>query len=99
LIGLCQRARKLRSGEFATEKSLKEGKSFLVLIPEDASDNTKKKFINMAVYRNVPYYIIGTKEALGHAVGQAERSSMSIEDQGLAEAMIKNIDGGSANVR
>ncbi len=53
----------------------------------------------MAVYRNVPYYIIGTKEALGHAVGQAERSSMSIEDQGLAEAMIKNIDGGSANVR
>ena len=47
LLGLCQRAGKCKSGEFAVEKSIKSGKSFLVIIPEDASDNTKKKLKNM----------------------------------------------------
>ena len=81
------------------EKSIKSGKSFLVIIPEDASDNTKKKFRNMTTYRSVPYQELGTKETLGHKLGRSERSSISIEDQGFAQAMIKYIDGGNVNVR
>ena len=99
LLGLCQRAGKCKSGEFAVEKSIKSGKSFLVIIPEDASDNTKKKFSNMTTYRSVPYQELGTKETLGHQLGRSERSSISIEDQGFAQAMIKYIDGGNVNVR
>ena len=99
LLGLCQRAGKCKSGEFAVEKSIKSGKSFLVIIPEDASDNTKKKFRNMTPYRSVPYQELGTKETLGHQLGRSERSSISIEDQGFAQAMIKYIDGGNVNVR
>lgn len=99
LLGLCQRAEKCKSGEFAVEKSIKSGKSFLVIIPEDASDNTKKKFRNMTTYRSVPYQELGTKETLGHQLGRSERSSISIEDQGFAQAMIKYIDGGNVNVR
>ena len=99
LLGLCQRAGKCKGGEFAVEKSIKSGKSFLVIIPEDASDNTKKKFRNMTTYRSVPYQELGTKETLGHQLGRSERSSISIEDQGFAQAMIKYIDGGNVNVR
>ena len=99
LLGLCQRAGKCKSGEFTVEKSIKSGKSFLVIIPEDASDNTKKKFRNMTTYRSVPYQELGTKETLGHQLGRSERSSISIEDQGFAQAMIKYIDGGNVNVR
>ena len=99
LLGLCQRAGKCKSGEFAVEKSIKSGKSFLVIIPEDASDNTKKKFKNMTTYRSVPYQELGTKETLGHQLGRSERSSISIEDQGFAQAMIKYSDGGNVNVR
>ena len=99
LLGLCQRAGKCKSGEFAVEKSIKSGKSFLVIIPEDASDYTKKKFRNMTTYRSVPYQELGTKETLGHQLGRSERSSISIEDQGFAQAMIKYIDGGNVNVR
>ena len=99
LLGLCQRAGKCKSGEFAVEKSIKSGKSFLVIIPEDASDNTKKKFRNMTTYRSVPYQELGPKETLGHQLGRSERSSISIEDQGFAQAMIKYIDGGNVNVR
>ena len=38
LVGLATRAGKTVSGEFSTEKSVKTGKSFLVLVAEDASD-------------------------------------------------------------
>ena len=41
LIGLAKRARKVVSGEFSTEKSVKSGKSHMVIISEEASDNTK----------------------------------------------------------
>lgn len=99
LLGLCQRAGKCRSGEFAVEKSIRSGKAFLVIVPVDASDNTKKKFRNMTTYRSVPYQELGTKELLGHQLGRSERSSISIEDQGFAQAMIKHIDGGNVNVR
>ena len=38
LIGLAARARKVVSGEFSTEKSVKSGKSHLVIVSEEASD-------------------------------------------------------------
>ena len=47
LVGLATRAGKTVSGEFSTEKSVKTGKSFLVLVAEDASENTRKKFRDM----------------------------------------------------
>ena len=47
LLGLAARAGKVVSGEFAVEKSVKSGKTFLVLVAEDASANTKKNFSDM----------------------------------------------------
>ena len=37
LIGLAKRARKVVSGEFSTEKSVKSGKSHMVIVSEEAS--------------------------------------------------------------
>ena len=42
LIGLAARARKVVSGEFSTEKSVKSGKSHLVIVSEEASDQYQK---------------------------------------------------------
>lgn len=97
LLGLAVRARKVRSGEFSTEKSIKEMKSRLVVVAEDASENTKKMFRNMTEYRNVPYYEYGSKEALGRAMGLEYRASLSVEDVGFAEQMKKILDGGIVN--
>ena len=47
LLGLAKRARKVVSGEFSTEKSVKSGRSQMVIVSEEASDNTKKMFTNM----------------------------------------------------
>ena len=43
LVGLATRAGKTVSGEFSTEKSVKTGKGFLVLVAEDASENMHYK--------------------------------------------------------
>lgn len=97
MLGLAMRARKVRSGEFSTEKSVKEQKSRLVIVAADASENTKKMFRNMTSYRKIPYYEYGNRETLGRAIGLEFRASLSVEDAGFAEQMIKILDGGSVN--
>ena len=50
LIGLAARARKVASGGFMVERSVKSGRSHMVLLSVEASDNTKKKFTNMCTH-------------------------------------------------
>ena len=50
MLGLATRAGKVASGEFSTEKAVKDGKTSLVVVSSEASDNTKKKFYNMCSY-------------------------------------------------
>ena len=64
-ISLAQKAGKVASGEYATEMAVKSGKAYMVIVAEDASDNTKKKMMNMTQYYEVPIHMIGTKEELG----------------------------------
>lgn len=45
MIGLAKRAGKVVSGEFSTEKAVKENKAKLVIVSEDASNNTKNFFL------------------------------------------------------
>ena len=99
LIGLATKAGKTASGEFSTEKSVKSGRSHMVIVSEEASDNTKKMFTNMCTHYKVPIYLFGTKDELGHAMGQEFRASLSVEDAGFAKSMaeLMNINGGSLN--
>ncbi|MDO4170718.1 MAG: ribosomal L7Ae/L30e/S12e/Gadd45 family protein [Lachnospiraceae bacterium] len=90
-LGLAAKAGRIASGEFATERSIKTGHSYLVMIAEDASDNTKKMFDNMCHYYQVPLTFIGTKDELGHCIGKQYRSSLSIEDEGFANAIMKKL--------
>ncbi len=92
LLGLAKKAGRVVSGEFATDKSIKEGTAFLVLVSEDASDNTKKKFSNTCEFYGVPRYFFGTKDELGHAIGKEMRSSLAITDEGFAKSLIKHLE-------
>lgn len=88
-LGLATKAGKLASGEFMTEKSVKEGKAKLVIVAEDASDNTKKMFQNMCEFYHVPIHIMSDKESLGHGIGKQFRASLAVLDQGFADAIEK----------
>ena len=62
LLGLSQRGGHIASGEFMTEREVKSGRAALVILAEDSSENTRKKFCNMCEYYEVPIYIYGDKE-------------------------------------
>lgn len=89
LIGLATKAGKTASGEFSTEKAVKEGKAALVIVSEEASGNTRKMFTNMCTYYKVPLCFLGKKEELGHAMGKEIRASLAITDAGFATAIEK----------
>ncbi len=91
LMGIATKAGKTVSGEFSVERAVKDGKAVLVVVAEEASDNTKKMFTNMCKYYNVPLYIYGTKDELGKAMGKLMRASMAITDEGLGKALEKQI--------
>lgn len=89
LIGLATKAGKTASGEFMTEKSVKTGKASLVIVSEEASDNTRKMFTNMCTYYKVPICFFGGKDELGRAMGKEMRASLAIVDNGFAKAIVK----------
>ncbi|MDF2538884.1 MAG: hypothetical protein K0S76_1905 [Herbinix sp.] len=91
LLGIATKSRNLVSGEFSTEKAVKEHKAALVIVAEDASDNTKKMFTNMCTYYKVPIFFFGDKNDLGHAMGKEYRASLAVLDKGLADAIEKEL--------
>ena len=78
LIGLAMKAGRCTSGEMMTESETKSGRARLVIIASDASENTKKKFRDMCKFYEVPIYIYGDKDTLGHAMGKEFRASLAI---------------------
>jgi len=92
MLGLAMKAGKVASGEFATDKSVKSKKAWLVIVSEDASDNTKKMFSNMCEFYKVPRYFFGTKEGLGHAIGKTMRSSLAVMDENFAKSFMKYLE-------
>ena len=87
LIGLAMKAGRCTSGEMMTESETKSGRARLVIIASDASENTKKKFRDMCKFYEVPIYIYGDKDTLGHAMGKEFRASLAILDEGFAEGI------------
>lgn len=88
LAGLAAKAGRITSGEFSVEKAVKTGKGHLVILAEDASANTKKKFSDMCSYYQVPILFMQTKEELGKAIGKEFRASIAVLDAGFAKAML-----------
>lgn len=91
LLGLAVRGRNAVSGGFATETAIKAGKAFLVIVAEDASNNTKKQFRNSCLFYEIPYFEFGDKDGLGHAMGKEQRSCLAVTDGGLAKSICKHL--------
>lgn len=92
LVSLATKAGKTASGEFCTEKEVKTGMAELVIVAEDASDNTKKKFKNMCNFYEVPIYFYGDKDTLGHAMGKEFRATLAVTDAGFAKGIVKHLE-------
>ncbi|GAK01534.1 ribosomal L7Ae/L30e/S12e/Gadd45 family protein [Geomicrobium sp. JCM 19055] len=84
-LGLCMRAGKLVSGEDTVLRLVRDRKVDLVLISNDASNNTEKLFHAKCQSYNTPIKTAGTREHLGRAIGKQERVVLGITDKGFAK--------------
>ena len=94
MMSIAAKGRNLVSGEFAVEKAVKMGMAYLVIVAEDASDNTKKQFRNMCEFYEVPMVVYGNKDTLGHFIGMQMRANIAITDEGIANSILKSVHNG-----
>jgi len=98
LLSLCMRAHKLVSGENACEIALQSTDAKLILIAEDASEGTIKKFKNKAFYYKVPVVFCGSRDEISKAIGKENRVVVAVTDSGFAGGLLKNMEvGGCLN--
>lgn len=91
-LGLAAKAGKLISGDEACERALKSRKVYLVIVAQDASSNTRKKFIDMCGYRDIGIVIFGEKEHLGKHTGKTDRSVIVITGKSFASHLKEMIE-------
>ncbi|MFL2100563.1 YlxQ-related RNA-binding protein [Desemzia sp. FAM 23989] len=84
LLGLATRAGKLVSGEDLTIKHVRSEKAKVVIIANDASENTRKKISDKCQYYEIPYTIQYSKAELSQAIGK-ERTIVCLTDAGFAK--------------
>lgn len=85
MISLAQKAGELVSGDEVCEMTIKSKKCFLVIIAKNASDRTKKKFMDMCEFRNIKLMEYGQKEGLGNCIGKDIRSVVAIKNANFAK--------------
>ncbi|MFR4580533.1 MAG: L7Ae/L30e/S12e/Gadd45 family ribosomal protein [Clostridium fessum] len=90
LLGLATRAGKTASGEFMTEKAIKSGKAYLVIVSEEASDNHKKMFEQLCAYLQGPR-VFSSARRKSWDTRWAKRCAhlLAVLDCGLAKALVR----------
>ncbi|MFA5523362.1 MAG: ribosomal L7Ae/L30e/S12e/Gadd45 family protein [Tissierellales bacterium] len=92
MLGIGRRAGLIISGEMGCTQSLKEGKSKLLILAYDSSNNTKSKFKSLCSQKKVKVIELGLKEELGTSIGKGLTSVISINDEAFSKALIRIID-------
>lgn len=88
MLGLARKASLLKAGETGCIEAIKKNKAKLLIIAEDASENTKKRFINQCDKNNIKYIIKGEKDDLGNSIGKDLISTIAIVDENFVNPII-----------
>jgi len=92
LLGLATRARMTITGEEMSVNEVRSGNAKLVILSEDASDNTSKKLHDKCKTYNVDIRVFGTRFELGHAIGKEERVVVAVTDSGFTKKLTSLFD-------
>ena len=87
VLGLTQRARKLITGTDIVIKGLQKQEVYLVLVSNDASNNTKKKMTDKTNFYNVSILEIDDY-LLNQSIGKVNVKVCGITDEGLANLLL-----------
>ncbi len=97
MLAIAMKAGKVSSGETAVLNSIRSLDAFLVITACDASEGTKKKFKDKSSFYEVPCYEYGTKASLAATIGRDLRSVVSVNDEGIANNIIKRLEEAEIN--
>lgn len=91
MIGLCARARKLAIGTDIAADAVRVGKAGLLMVANDASQNTKKRIFNCAKYYETPCYEIPLSTGdLGNSVGKkGNTAAIAVLDRNMIKGIEK----------
>ncbi|NCU27173.1 hypothetical protein EOM86_10720 [Candidatus Nomurabacteria bacterium] len=85
MTGLAAKAGKIAAGARACEEAVRTGRIFLVMIAEDAANNTTEGIEKLCIRNDVPYMVIGKIETFGDHVGRSGIAVLGITDTKLAD--------------
>ncbi len=91
LLSLAAKAGKLADGEFKAMEAIKKHRAYLVILAEDATAGTIKKFKDKAKTENVPVVFSVKKEILGRTIGKEDRAVIALLDRGFGESLRKKL--------
>jgi len=87
MLGLCQRARKLVSGETFVLEKIKTKQAKIVFLASDAGINTTKRTKDKCEFYQVELIDSFNTDELSKAIGKNNRKVIAIIDRGFAEKM------------
>lgn len=92
MVGLAKRAGKIVSGGEKCSEAVKSGQSKLIIVAEDAADNTKKSMSDSCKFYGVKYVEAADKAALGKYTGADGRAVVSVNDDNFAKAILDKLN-------
>ena len=95
-LGLIKRSGNLIEGYSKCDEQRNKRNFYLVILCDEASNSTKKKFRNHCTEKNIPLIEGFTKEELGASIGREEIKILAVVDKNMAEKLIslyKNEEG------
>lgn len=91
-LGICKCAGKISYGETLL-KDIKNKKICLVVVANDASDNSKKKIIDKCTFYKCEYLVCLDKESITKAIGRIDLvSAVGIKDHNLSKKFKENLE-------
>ena len=91
-LGLAMRAGKVKTGESVIVNEIKKGNLKLVIVANDASDNTAKLITDKCKSYKVPFRKFGNRNELGITLGKSKSVNVGITDSGFAKKLLSMID-------
>ena len=96
LLGLSARAGSISFGTDSTIAEIDKNKIKLVIVATDASERTKRKFINKCEKSSIPIIEFGLIEEISKSIGKQNKAIIGVKDYNMARE-IEKINRGDVN--
>lgn len=94
MIGIARRAGKVSIGADAVRDAVRNNMARLVILAEDASENTRKSVKNSCAFYNTACIEVSNAAELGRCIGKDTAAAISVNDDNLASAVSDKFNQG-----